>query len=132
MCDEIESLGLSEHALMRNLPPMICDIVRATDIATGLKFASTFSGELIYLPDDPKGTRIGEVVGEENARKIIDLLGGNRNVNVPPFLGNRIMTRLKGIRMLECGASINGVSKELGVSRSTVKTWKRDFVEVVK
>lgn len=121
----IAKFGLSEKDTMRNLPPMFCDIARVTNLKTALLIAERLAGQQYYLPDNIERWELAELIGEEHALKLLDHFGGSRYIEFPAALGNTTMTRLKGIRMLECGASLSAVAGELKVSRSAVKAWKK-------
>lgn len=125
---EIRAIGLTDEEIQRHLSPMILSIARATTLETAFRFAEEFSSRQIYLPNGAEGWKFSEIVGLADAVKIIDLLGGSRMVEIPSVFGNRLFTRLKGIAMLRDGASINDVCMSLGVSRCTVKTWRKNFV----
>lgn len=129
---EIRSLDLSDEEIRRHFPPMILGIARATDFETALMFADRYSGQQFYLSSSPEIWPFSEIVGLEKTGRIIEYLGGDRFLDVPAAFGNRIVTRLKGIRMLRDGATLNAVCAELGVSRSTVKQWRADFVRAAR
>lgn len=123
---ELLSLGFSEKELRRHLSPFWSLIVDLMGFDTALDLMDRFGGKLVYIPTDTtRDTQLLRMLGEANTKKLCDLWPSQK-VDFPPGLhGVRILTRLKGIKMLQEGKSLNAVCNELTVSRSTASAWLR-------
>lgn len=97
-----------------------------------LLIAREFGGGELYVPKKLKpGHRLIELLGAETAQRFVELFGGPIGVQLQlptgPFLSRDHMRR-HGIYLLKAGHSLNEVARSLGVSRSSVKNWKKRFV----
>lgn len=127
--DELLSLGFSEKELRRHLSPLWSLIVDLIGFDLALDLMDRFGGKQVYIPTTPeRSTQLVRLLGHANLTKICDLWGTQKVVFPQGLTGATILTRLKGIRMLKDGKSLNAICKDLAVSRSTVSDWMTKFL----
>lgn len=126
---ELESLGLSERNIVVNFPPLLARLYRAVGMRNTIVFLAKFGGLQIYLPENPtENTVLGHELGSDLAHQIVAALGEpSSHISVPCFPSDKLMQRLRFVRMLECDVSLNSAVRAVGVSRRTGIDWKARY-----
>lgn len=121
-----QELGLTDRDIMRELSPSNAIIVRAIGLPSLMILMEKFAGKPVYIPGDVREfNQITQVIGIEAAEKLQDAVGGDQHITIANNFGIRTLIRLMGYKMIREGCSNSEIIDELGITRSTVKVWKK-------
>jgi hypothetical protein len=128
----ILSLGLSDRVILHNMTGILGVIAREVSIPVALEVAWKLGGRQIYIGKKEAASRLIDIIGEEAFQLLSEQatsgFGGSK-IDIPAgIFGARSVVRLRGLQMMEEGASIRDVTDALRVSRSAVKAWKLKYL----
>lgn len=114
--------GLTDHEIMRHMPPLQGDIARAIGLSSALVFIEKFCGRMAYIPDSVRTDNdLVRFLGAAHAEKIIEIVGGSRKVTLGNPFNSRFFLKQRVAKALLNGCSLNEVTTNMGVGRSLVK-----------
>lgn len=122
-----EELSMTERDIFRELSPLPAEIARAIGLPSLLLIMEKLGGHHLHLPTSPKSqTPLSSIIGYEAVRKIQGFVIDGK-ITIPNNFGSRKMKRLHALKMIREGRTINEIVSALGVSRTSVKTWKKEI-----
>lgn len=117
---------MSDREIMRHLLPVQGEIARAIGLISTISFIENFCGRQAYIPGSVKTENsLVRLLGEVDAAKVINIVGGNQKVILGNPFNARFFIRRKAMTAIQDGWSINETVVNLGVSRNTVREVKK-------
>ena len=122
---ELSELGLGHEEIRRHLTPMMSVISSLIGLEATITIIDRLGGRQIHLSADiTENNALAKTVGMKNACIIVEHFGDAGHVVINNPFSQRTLTRLKGMKMLREGKSLNEVAHALRVGRNTVRGWK--------
>lgn len=111
------------------LSPIYMELQELIGREAATKLAEVYACRLLYIPKTFRPShRLVPLIGEDALKKLIREYG-RTSIDLPPgFVGSMVSRRLHAIELLRQGSSLVETARAIGVSRSTIKNWKRTFV----
>ncbi|MGR3485502.1 MAG: helix-turn-helix domain-containing protein [Paracoccaceae bacterium] len=111
------------------LPGVAAEIEAIIGTEATLKLLERRGGTELFVPQQVEGTVLADIVGDEAAQAIVDVIGyGPLLLPAGDMRGMRAR-RARGYEMLKRGVSLKDVALEIGCHVRTVANWRAHLVE---
>lgn len=122
--------------LIDDLPALLRDIARATDVKTALVIAENFGGRMLYLPRTVRdGSPLARLIGRKRAQQVADMVNAGIGDGVLIPLGpyaSRAQRWRKMRRMIDEKHSRAQIAAACGLHQRTVQRHRRGAQPAVR
>ncbi len=108
-----------------DLPGVLSFIADEVGEAAAIRLATARGGRELMLPKRATGSELARIVGDEDAERIIKLLGVGRVVVPAGAYAGQGARRRRAQAMLKDGKSLHEVAAAVGLDRSTVFRYRK-------